>query len=121
MQDQRTVTSTEAPADVRLDESTDAGEFLYQNLSRVPVRERAAAAAEVICRDHPAPADLAAVLTRDDLTAVLGGLGEYGLEFASMFERGDFETEDAALAERGVSSAERFAAAALKLRMEQDR
>lgn len=104
------------PTTVRLDESTDAGEFLTQNLWHLP-NDLARAAFVVVCKDEPLPAELAVVLgtdlTRYDL--VLNGLGQYGMEFESMAERGDFDEDDATTAERGVSSAERFVRAAREI------
>jgi hypothetical protein len=101
------------PTTVRLDEGTDAGEFLAQNL---PHGSQAAFA--VICEAEPTPAAFAAVTTRGELDEVLNGLGQYGMEFESQARQGALDRETAALAERGVYSAEAFVRAALALKKE---
>jgi ribosomal protein S11 len=100
---------------VRLDESTDAGEFLYQNISQhVSDRKTRNEALEFICRvDGPAPGRLACILTLSQMRLILNGLGQWGSSLAS--DAGlDAATQE--LAERGIESAEQFVRAAMKIR-----
>lgn len=104
--------------DVRLDETTDAGEFLLQNLYRIRNHDHYVLARDLVCEPKPTPADLAAVLDVKELTETLMGLGEYGMSFESKTEQPYMEQETRDLAERGVSSAEDFVRAAIAIRRE---
>lgn len=112
------MTFEEAKA-VRLDEDTDAGEFLYQNadttvrFQRGEDNSRRTAILDAICQVDPTPESLAVLMTVGELDKTLSGLGQWGMSFES---ESDMDDDGKALAEKGVQSAEKFVRAARVLR-----
>lgn len=107
----------------RLDESTDAGEFLVQNLSHLPGGRPPRnfpynQAMDVVCADEPMPEQLAAVMTVAQLERTLSGVGQWGI---SLECEADLDDAGKALAEKGIRSAEDFVRAAIFIRRGNDK
>src|SRR5436309_4211777 len=104
---------------VTLDEGTDAGEFLYQQLWHVRDKEVCEALKSVVIKQNPTPEEFAAAAGYANhgevYSDILSGLNDYGMEFESMCRNGDMEADVLALAERGLRSAERFVRAAQEI------
>lgn len=108
----------------RLDETTDAGEFMLHAVEQaMPWRKPENAdeydsVTNLICEKDPTPEALAEKLTKDQLRRALGNLeAQWGdvdtVEFDS--------PRDRAIMTRGMESAQKFLSAALRIRQDSDR
>lgn len=116
--------------DVRLDEETDAGEFILQNVFNLSVPQTTKEAlSAVLCgpREECTPEALATAVrdnadSTDDsqsgrvvLYSLNSHIEEYGMEFDGMRRRREMTAREYSLADQGVASAMRFVSAAAQL------